>query len=107
MAEVIWAESALNDLDAIADYIALDNPEAARQLVQKIFAHVDRLESHPKLGSKPQELKGWSYRQIVEPPCRIFYREDAGRVLILHVMRAERLLKSELLGVREQGAGGT
>ena len=107
MAEVIWAESALNDLDAIADYIALDNHEAARQLVQKIFAHVDRLESHPKLGSKPQELKGWRYRQIVEPPCRIFYREDAGRVLILNVMRSERLLKSELLSVREQGAGGT
>ena len=37
MAEVIWAEPALNDLDAIADYIALDNPDAARRLVQKIF----------------------------------------------------------------------
>ena len=76
MAEVIWAEPALNDLDAIADYIALDNPEAARRLVQKIFEHVDHLESHPKLGSRPQELKGWRYRQIIEPPCRIFYRED-------------------------------
>lgn len=40
MAEVIWAEPALNDLDAIADYITLDNPEAARRLVQKIFEHV-------------------------------------------------------------------
>ena len=39
MGEVIWAEPALNDLDAIADYIALDNPEAARHLVQKIFEH--------------------------------------------------------------------
>ena len=57
MAEVIWAESALNDLDAIADYIALDNPKAARRLVQNIFEHVDRLQSHPRLGSKPQELK--------------------------------------------------
>ena len=28
MAEVIWAQPTLNDLDAIADYIALDNPEA-------------------------------------------------------------------------------
>jgi len=34
MAEVIWAEPALNDLDAIADYIALDNPEATRRLVR-------------------------------------------------------------------------
>ena len=107
MAEVIWAEPALNDLDTIADYIALDNPEAARWLVHKIFEHVDHLQRHPRLGSKPQELKGWRYRQIVEPPCRIFYREDSGRVLILHVMRSERMLTSELLREREQGTGGT
>lgn len=103
MAEVIWAEPALNDLDAIADYIALDNPEAARRLVQKIFDHVGHLESHSRLGSKPDELKGWRYRQIVEPPCRIFSREDSGRVLILHVMRSECLLRPELLRNREQG----
>ena len=57
MAEVIWAEPALNDLDAIADYIALDDPEAAGQLVQKIFEHVDHLESHPRLGSNHKNSK--------------------------------------------------
>ena len=57
MAEVIWAEPALSDLDAIADYIALDNPEAARRLVQKIFDHVDQLESHPRLGSSRKSSK--------------------------------------------------
>ena len=107
MAEIVWAEPALNDLEAIADYIALDNPEAARRLVQKIFEHVNHLESHPRLGSKPEELKGWRYRQIDEPPCRIFYREHSGRVLILHVMRSERSLRSELLSDREKGVGGT
>lgn len=106
MAEVIWAEP-LNNLDAIADYIAINNPEAARRLVQKIFEHVDHLESHPTLGSKPEELKGWRFRQIIEPPCRIFHREDSGRVLILYVMRSECLLRSELLSDREKGAGGT
>ena len=107
MAEVIWAEPALNDLDAVADYIALDNPEAARRLVQKIFEHVGYLQSHPRLGSKPQELKGWRYRQIVEPPCRIFYRKDSDRILILHVMRSERQLTPELLREREKGATKT
>jgi plasmid stabilization system protein ParE len=100
MAEVIWTEPALSDLDAIADYIALESPEAARRLVQRIFRHVDQLEEHPRSGSKPQELKGWWYRQIVEPPCRVFYREDSGRVFILHVMRAERLLRTKLLAER-------
>lgn len=28
MAEIIWTEPALADLDAIADYIALDKPDA-------------------------------------------------------------------------------
>lgn len=104
MAEVIWAEPALTDLDAIADYIALDDPETARRLVKKIFDHVNHLKKHPKLGSRPPELKGWRYRQIVEPPCRIFYRQDSNRILILHVMRSERLLRPELLrGPRQTG----
>jgi toxin ParE1/3/4 len=97
MAEVIWTEPALNDLDTIADYIALDNPEAARRLVQRIFGHVDQLADHPKLGFKPSELKGWRYRQIVGPPCRVFYRINEKKVLILYVMRAERLLQVDHL----------
>lgn len=100
MAEVIWTEPALSDLDAIADYIALDNPEAARQLVQKVFNHVEQLADHPKSGSKPPELKGWRYRQIIEPPCRIFYRHDENRVFILFVMREERLLRPRMLSSR-------
>ena len=106
MAEVIWAEPALNDLDAIADYIALDNPEAARRLVQKIFEHVEKLERHPRLGSKPEELKGWRYRQIVEPPCRVFYRYDGHKVFILYVMRSERLLRRGRLAARARRAKG-
>ena len=104
MAEIIWTEPALADLDAIADYIALDNPEAARELVQKVFRHVGQLADHPKSGSKPPELKGWRFRQIVEPPCRIFYREDGSRVFILYVMRGERLLLPSDIDARDQNS---
>jgi addiction module RelE/StbE family toxin len=102
MAEVIWTEPALSDLDAIADYIALDKPEAARQLVQRVFQHVEQLSDHPKSGSRPPELKGWRYRQIVEPPCRIFYRIDGDRAYILYVMRGERLLLARHLASRDR-----
>lgn len=102
MAEVIWTEPALSDLDAIADYIALDHPEAANRLVQKVFRHVEQLAAHPKSGSKPPELKGWRYRQIVEPPCRVFYRHAGARVFILYVMRSERLLRPSVLSVRSK-----
>lgn len=102
MAEVVWTEPALSELDAIADYIALENPDAARELVQRIFHHVGQLADHPQSGSKPNELRGWRYRQIVEPPCRVFYREDTDRVYILYVMRAERLLRRGKLKSRDE-----
>jgi len=102
MAEVVWTEPALSELDAIADYIALENPDAARELVQRIFRHVGQLATHPQSGSKPQELRAWRYRQIVEPPCRVFYREDSDRVYILYAMRAERLLRRSRLKSRDE-----
>jgi len=102
MAEVVWTEPALSDLDAIADYIALDNPIAAAALVQRVFSHVEQLAEHPDSGSKPRELRGWRYRQIVEPPCRIFYRVDADRVYVFYVMRAERLLSPRRLRARSK-----
>jgi len=107
MVEVVWTEPALSELDAIADYIALENPDAARELVQRIFRHVNQLANHPKSGYKPPELRGWRYRQIVEPPCRIFYREESGRAYILYVMRAERLLRRTKLRSREEKPGET
>jgi len=87
------ASPALSDLDAIADFIALENPIAAQKLVRIIFKHVGQLEDHSKSGSKPAEFEAWNYRQIVEPPCRVFYRHDNNCVFILHVMRSERVLE--------------
>ena len=49
--------SALNDLDAVADYIALDNPAAAAESVRRILRHVDQLMVHPASGSKPAYKK--------------------------------------------------
>ena len=100
MAEIVWTEPALNDLDAIADYIAIEDRVAAQHFVQRVFRHVGRLADHPRLGPRPPELAGSRYRQIVEPPCRIFYREDGERVFILHVMRGERLLRPDILAAR-------
>jgi len=104
MAEIVWSEPALSDLDAIADYIALDNPAAASELVKRIFRHVEQLVDHPESGSRPQELKRSRYRQIVETPCRVFYRHDGDRVFILHVMRFERLLRKGQLATRAKKA---
>ncbi|MCS5562985.1 MAG: type II toxin-antitoxin system RelE/ParE family toxin [Oleiphilaceae bacterium] len=98
MAEVIWTEPALQELDAIAEYIALDNPAAASDLVQQVFDKTTRLEDFPQSGRIPPELPNSVYREVVVPPCRIFFREDEQRVLILYVMREERQLRAYMLG---------
>lgn len=104
MAEVIWTEPALSDLEAIADYIALDNPVAAADFVTRVFQHVGQLAEHPLSGSALPELPGWRYRQIIEPPCRAIYRQEQKLVYILHVVRSERRLKRKVLAKRRRMA---
>jgi len=97
MAQLIWTEPALLDLDKVADYITLDDPLAAANYVQKVFDRVERLATYPTSGKRPAELPQTSNREVVIPPCRIFYRVEKSHVLILHVMRSERLLRTYLL----------
>ncbi|MGX5915115.1 type II toxin-antitoxin system RelE/ParE family toxin [Aliidiomarina sp. Khilg15.8] len=97
MAEVIWTEPALQELDDIAEYIALDNPVAASGFVKDVLEKTERLENFPKSGRIPRELPDSVYREVVVPPCRIFYREDEQRVFVLYVMREERQLRAYML----------
>ncbi len=103
MARVVWTETALQDLDEVADYISLDKPDAARRFVHRVFERIEQLAYHPKSGSVPVELKGTPYRQLVIPPVRIFYREQNQVVYIVYVMRGERLFRSDDLLGRDKG----
>lgn len=93
MARLAWTYRATRDLNEIAEFVAYDNPEAALRLVGRIYAHVEQLEQHPKSGSVVPEHPHSEYRQIVEPPCRVFYKINGETVYVVHVMRSERILK--------------
>ena len=97
MAEVIWTEPALQESDAIAEYIALDDPAAASLLIKTVLDKTKRLQDFPRSGRIPPELPNSVYREIVVPPCRIFYRLDDTRVFLLFVLREERLLRAFML----------
>lgn len=102
MARLIWTEPALLDLDEIAEYIALDDPLAASRYVHRVFDRVERLQIHAKSGKRPPELPRSPYREVVVPPCRVFYRIEGETVYILYVMRSERLLRPYLLDNRNK-----
>ncbi len=68
MAEIVWTESALNDLDDIGDYIAKDSIRYA-------------------------ELQNEAIRQLIIGSYRIIYQvNDDFRIEILTVHRSSRLL---------------
>jgi toxin ParE1/3/4 len=90
MAQIIWSEPALADLAAIADYIALDKPEAAKRLVCAVVARIEHLGVFPLAGGKPRALAGTPYRQVVVPPVKVFYRLTEQTVLVIYVMRGEQ-----------------
>ena len=100
MAKIVWTEAALLDLNDIAEYIALDKVSAAEKLVSKVFSRVELLTDSPNSGRKPPELGNTRYREVIVGPCRIFYRANKDEIVILYIMRGERLLKKYILGER-------
>lgn len=101
MARLIWTEPALQDLEQIADYIALDDHHAACGLVQKVFEKADLLESFPEMCPHPHDLSDSRYRHLIVGPLRIFYRVEGETVFIVYVMRSERLLDLGDIEVRD------
>ena len=84
---VAFADRALNDLEALRDYIAADNPVAAREQVQKILAQVRVLEHQPKLG-RPGRVQ--DTRELVISGTRYIaaYFVDTDIVRILAVIHS-------------------
>jgi toxin ParE1/3/4 len=90
---VRWTERALEQLREIGAYIALENQDAAKLLVEKVRDATDRLESFPESGRKVPEYMSLPHREIVIPPCRVFYRIQGKTVWIIHVTRSERIIR--------------
>lgn len=90
MARVIWAETALKDLESIAEYIEIDDPDAASRVVRRVFEKTDQLESFPESGSRPRALKGTPYRRLISKPILIYYRIELDVAFIVHLVKEER-----------------
>lgn len=85
--QIKWLRSAFNDLESIADYIALDNPTAALAMIDTIESTIDGLTEHPKRG-RDGRLPGT--RELVIPGTAYIsvYRLKPDRVEILRVLHS-------------------
>ena len=62
---IVWSDSALDRVTEFLDFIAEDNPSAARRVVQDLFDRVEALADHPHLGRRLLEGVDPSLRRIV------------------------------------------
>jgi addiction module RelE/StbE family toxin len=79
-----WDGRALDDLEAIANYIARDNPRAAARVVTYIREAATRLQALPRLGPETPE-PGVREFVLTRYPYILVYEPADGEIRILAV----------------------
>ncbi|MGB8915442.1 MAG: type II toxin-antitoxin system RelE/ParE family toxin [Candidatus Sulfotelmatobacter sp.] len=86
---VRWLARALANLNAEAEYIARDKPQAAARMVQTIQESVDLLQRHPALG-RPGRVTGTRELVVSGTPYIVPYRIRDNEIQLLRVFHGAR-----------------
>lgn len=94
--QVVWSPTAIDDIDAIAAYIARDSVSYAAAVVQRIIEATRDLSKCPLSGGIVQEFGDETIREQFAYTYRIIYRVRDETVTVVAVVHGKRLLKLEL-----------
>ena len=100
MRQVIWTDTAENDLKRIIGYISINNPNNALKILQKIKNKASNLYTLSAKGRVVPELQeqGISqYRELVVPPWRLIYRIAELEIYVLSVIDSRQNVEDILL----------
>jgi toxin ParE1/3/4 len=81
---------AVEDLEAIREFIARDSPRYADLMMERLVTAVDILKQFPQAGRVVPEHSRGDLRELVRPPYRIVYRLHGDAADILTVFRSSR-----------------
>ncbi len=98
--EVIWANTAENDLLKILEYIAQDSPATALKILKKIKTQVSELYHSPERCRIVPELYEngiTQYREMIIKPWRVMYRIHGLTVYVLSVLDSRQNIEDILL----------
>jgi addiction module RelE/StbE family toxin len=88
MKQLVWTQEAIEDREAIYDYIAVDNPSAALALDELFSAKAAHLTDHPEIGH-PGRVP--DTRELVMHRNYILIYDIAGeQIRVLRVLHAAR-----------------
>lgn len=89
--KVRWSHRALQDLDAIFDHIALDNPAAALRWVRRLQERAEKAATAPLAGRVVPEIGEDEAREVFLRTYRIVYRVLDDDLHVLTVFEGHRL----------------
>lgn len=94
MAELIWSEQAIADIEDIYDYIANNSPFYARFTTGSVLKAIERLQVFPESGRHIPEFPHLPHREVITGSYRVIYRHDSYNdvVIIVTVAHGSRLL---------------
>ena len=95
--KVGWSYVALGNLIEMNKYIASENPEAARKIINDIFEAGNKIKAFPEKGRIVPELRRKNIREVFCYEYRIIYRIESKRIYVLTVLHMKRLLKKKLI----------
>jgi len=90
---IIWSRRALQDLDAIAEYIAEDSPAYASVVLKTIISQTKTLSRFPRSGRKVPEFDDEDIRELLAYSYRVIYRVQQDEILIAAVIHGKRILE--------------
>jgi toxin ParE1/3/4 len=90
--KISWSPLAVERLEDVYEYIAIDNKLAAQKMVGRIFKKVETLSKNPQRGRKVPETNRDEIREVFEGEYRIIYRIDPKKVSILTIRNFKKLL---------------
>lgn len=82
--------AALDDLAAIAAYIARDNPTRAESFVDALLEHCERLGTQPLRHPLVPRYEVHGIRRCAHASYLIFYRVGRKQVEVVHVLQGAR-----------------
>lgn len=89
---VAWSPRAVEDLEAIAQYIAADSAAYAAAVVKTILHTGRNLSQFPHSGRVVPEIADESIREWFAYSYRVIYRIEEKRITIAAVVHGRRLL---------------
>jgi len=90
---VVWSTRAVEDLEAIAHYIAADSAAYAAAVVKTILNTTHRFSRFPFSGRVVPELQDQSIREGFAYSYRVIYRVENNVVTVAAIVHCKRLLE--------------